>query len=192
MISFLKENSYYMVKMLVDQLAMTIFGTMLAIAASRSPQLLLASSIFSILFYLFILYSVGWEIGAKDKIKIDGGRLRPMPSKGFFIALGANIPNLLLALLMGLGVLIGTEWAGNISFVCNAIARLTEGMYLGVIKTLEDLLYTDAKISDVWWWFIIITLPAMFTGWFSYYMGMTGRRISTVFGIKIKPDNRRN
>lgn len=192
MSEFFKENSYSMVKMFIDQLAMTIFGTMLAIATSQNAQLLLASSIFAILFYLVILYSLGWEIGAKDKIKIDGGRMRPMPAKGFFIAVCANIPNLLLAVLMGFGVFFKTEWAGNISVISNAIARLAEGMFIGVIKTLEDFIYTDAKISDVWWWFIIITLPAIFTGWFSYYMGMHDKRISAVFGIKTGPENRGN
>lgn len=192
MIDFIKENSYNMVKMFLNQIAMTVFGTMLAIATRSNDTLLLATSIFSILFYLFLVYNFGWEIGAKDKIKIDGGRMRPFPTEGLLITLGANIPNLLLALLMGLGVLIGTEWAGNMSVICNAIARLIEGMYLGTISTLEHTLYAEAHISDVWWWFIVITLPAILTGWFSYYMGSHDKRISSFFGIKVKPSNPNN
>ncbi|MCI8388132.1 MAG: hypothetical protein HFE63_06655 [Clostridiales bacterium] len=192
MIDFIKENSYNMVKMFVDQIAMTIFGTIMAIATSRSNTMLLIASIFSILFYLVVLYTVGWEIGAKDKIKLDGGRMRPFPTKGLFIALGANVPNLLLALLMGFGIAVGTEWGGNISVVCNAIARLFEGMYLGVIKVLEDTIFVDARIADVWWWFIMITIPAILVGWFSYYMGSHEKRISAFFGIKVKPNNTKN
>ena len=56
MIGFLKENSYSMVKMFVNQIAMTVFGTMLALATAGNPTLLLCSSIFSILFYLFLVY----------------------------------------------------------------------------------------------------------------------------------------
>lgn len=186
MFQFIKDNSYNMVKMFLDQIALTIFGTMLAIATSKSVGMLLASSIFATLFYLVILYSVGWEIGARDKLKIDGGRIRPMPLKGFYIALGANVPNLLLAFLMGFGILVNTEWGGNISIVCNAVARLAEGMYLGIINVLEKSIFTQASITDVWWWFIVITLPAMFTGWFSYYMGSNDKRIASVFGIKHK------
>ena len=121
MIGFLKENSYSMVKMFVNQIGMPVFGTMLALATAGNPTLLLCSSIFAILFYLFLLYSVGWEIGAKDKIRIDGGRMTEFPAKGFLIALGANLPNLLLAVLMGAGALIstatGAEWAGSMSVV---------------------------------------------------------------------------
>lgn len=175
-----------MVKMFVDQIAMTVFGTIVTMATSQNDDLLLVASLFSIIFYLVVLYTVGWDIGARDKIKIDGGRMREFPAKGLFIALGANSINILLALLIGFGILVGTEWAGNISVVCNAIARLIQGMYLGVIKLLEDALYTEAVIQDVWWWFLITPIPAILTGWFSYYMGSKNKRISDIFGIKLK------
>ncbi len=186
MLDFLKQNAYNMVKLLVDQLAFTVFGTMLAIATYESSELLLATSIFSILFYLYVIYAACWEIGAKDKIKIDGGRMRPFPSKGLLIALGANVPNLLLGILMGAGIIIGAAWSHKMSFICNAIARLAEGMYLGVIKVLSDV--TGGAIADIWWWFIVITLPAICTGGLAYYMGSTNRRIGAVFGIKVKPE----
>lgn len=56
---FIKENSYNMFKMFLDQIAMTVFGTMLSFATLKNEGLLLASSIFSILFYLMLLYTVG-------------------------------------------------------------------------------------------------------------------------------------
>ena len=65
--------------MFLDQIAMTVFGTMLSFATLKNEGLLLASSIFSILFYLMLLYTVGWDIGARDKIRIDGGRMKPFP-----------------------------------------------------------------------------------------------------------------
>lgn len=137
-----------MVKMFVDQIAMNRVRYRVSLSAtSRERRFVLVASLFSIVFYLVVLYTVGWDIGARDKIKIDGGRMREMPAKGFLIALGANSINILLALLIGLGILINTEWAGNISVVCNAIARLIQGMYLGVIKLAEDALFADAVHS---------------------------------------------
>ncbi len=191
MINFIKENSYSMVKMFINQLGMTIFGTMLALSTGSNNSLLLASSIFSVLFYMFLVYSVGWELGAKDKIRVDSGRMREFPSKGFFIALGANLPNLILAVLIGFGAIISNgfdaKWAGNLSMVCNAIARLIQGMYLGIIKLLGDSLFEKATILDTWWWFIIITFPALFVGWLSYFLGSKNFRILSIFGIKQKP-----
>ena len=195
MLDFLKENSYSMVRMFINQIGMTVFGTMLALATASNSTLLLASSIFSILFYLFLLYSMGWEIGAKDKIRIDGGRMKPFPTKGLLIALGANLPNILLALLMGIGAMINTatqaEWAGSMSVICNAIARLIEGMYLGVIKILEDVIYVNPTILDVWWWFLVITIPALLAGWISYLLGSRNIRILGLFGINTEPQNRK-
>ncbi len=194
MLKFIKDNSFEMVKLFISQIAMTVFGTMLTLATSQNPTLLLCASIFSILFYMVLIYTQVWELGAKDKIRVDSGRMAYRPAKGFWLGFGANVPNLLLALLMGLGVLVGgtlgMEWGGNMSVVCNAVARLVEGMYLGVITTLEKLLYGGASIEKVWWWFIIITLPAMLVSWFGYTMGLKNIRIGSIFGISPNLDGK--
>lgn len=179
-ISFLKENSYNSVKMFLTQIVMSFFGTMLAISTLSNPSLLLWSSIFSILFYLAVIYTIGWDIGARDKLKIDGGRMRPAHEKGFLIALLSNAPNLLLALLMGLGVLINSAGSQAMSLICNAIARLINGAYLGVISTLEDLIVLqngEGIMRYIWWWFIVMTLPSIIVGGVSYLMGSYNIRI---------------
>ena len=181
-----------MFKMFLDQIAMTVFSTMLSstFSSMKKEGLVLASSIFSILFYLMLLYTVGWDIGARDKIRIDGGRMKPMPMKGFLIALGANTLNILLALLIGIGVMIDTEWSNGMAVICNAIARLIEGMYLGVISILERTLFEKpgVNISGVWWWFLIIVIPSLFTGWLSYFMGTRDLSVSRILGIKRRDD----
>ena len=49
-----------MFKMFLDQIAMTVFGTMLSFATLKNEGLLLASSIFSYSSNLMLLYTVGW------------------------------------------------------------------------------------------------------------------------------------
>ncbi len=181
-----------MVKVFLTQIVMSFFGTMLAIATLSNPSLLLWSSIFSVVFYLVIIYFSIWEIGAKDKIRIDGGRLRPFPAKGAVIALGGNAPNLLLALLMGFGALINTKGAQVMSLVCNAIARLLNGAYLGIFKTLQTMLENalppEAGIMQyIWWWFIVMTLPSILTGLFAYFMGSHDYKISAFLGLSKRP-----
>lgn len=146
--NFFKEHSYNIVRLFLNQIGITVFGTMLALATSGNPTLLLFSSIFATLFLLVLDYNVCWEIGAKDKIRIDGGRLKPMSGKGALLSLLANIPNLLLSLLMGIGVLIGTSASEGMSVICNAAARLLNGMYLGIIKVLEFVIYTKPKLNE--------------------------------------------
>ncbi len=244
--NFFKDNSYNIIKLFLNQIGITVFGTMLALATSNNSSLLLASSIFSTAFLLVLDYNVCWEIGAKDKIRIDGGRFKPMPAKGAVLSVLANIPNLLLSVLMGIGVLIGTAAAETVSVVCNAIARLLNGMYLGIIKALEYTIYTAPKLesaaeilissgtakneisevltiiagaeagssvepirkameslesiipvsteaaqaytvlesayyspglADIWWWFALITIPAILVCFAAYLLGSQNKRL---------------
>ncbi len=250
MCNFFKEHSYNVVKLFLNQIGITVFGTMLALATSGNPTLLLFSSIFATLFLLVLDYNVCWEIGAKDKIKIDGGRLKPMSGKGAVLSLLANVPNLILSLLMGVGVLIGTSAGEGMSVICNAVARLLNGMYLGIIKVLEFVIYTEPKlneasriltapgasaensdlltlissaepgnsvepirramelmdtaafpeaaevqtllegayyspsIADIWWWFLVITVPAILTCYVAYLLGSKDMKIIHLFSAK--------
>lgn len=180
---FLREHSYDVVKLILNQIGVTVFGTVMWTATAKNPTLLLLSGLLSIGLYLFLQYTLCWEVGAKDKIKIDGGRLAPMPAKGALLSLLANIPNLLLALLVGLGILINTEWGANMAVVCNAILRLLSGMYLGVISLISGALFESPKIEYEWWWFIVAVLPSIGASAVGYLLGSKNKRISAIFGI---------
>lgn len=188
--TFFKENSYSMVKLFLNQVGMTVFGTMVCMATQNNKALLIGSGILSIGMFLFLNYTVGWEIGAKDKIRIDGKRLKPFPLKGMLIALFANIPNILLALLIGGGALIDTAESQGVAVICNFITRFLNGMYLGIFKLVEHFFYGGpAPLIDIWWWFIVITLPAIFVGWLSYLLGSKGVRITAMLGIGVSRNN---
>ena len=98
--SFFRQYSYSIIKMFVNQFAISIFGIVLAMAtlAANNTVLTWIVSIFSIVFYLFLIYTMTWEIGAKDRISVDVGKMVYKPFIGFWMALVANIPNLLIAL----------------------------------------------------------------------------------------------
>ena len=78
-----KENSYDIVRLYINQLGIMIFSMLLYTAVgsfeneSLSTSLSVFVSIFSTCFYLALIYYMMWEIGAKDKIRIDGGRMVP-------------------------------------------------------------------------------------------------------------------
>ncbi len=161
MIRFIKENIYESVRMFVNQIAITIFGLMLVFAVSvlsdksgvrqgLADGLLVGTSLLSILFYLYLLYYMTYELGQKDGIKIAAGRMTYNPWKGFFISLIANILNILLGLLElisklcinGISLMqpvssvvsseLSPVWAIDLYSVCHTIARFIQGMYIGV------------------------------------------------------------
>jgi hypothetical protein len=146
---FLKENLDSVIKLLINQIGISIFSMFLYTAAGAiqsetglSLTVKILVSVFSILFYFVLLYTAVWEIGAKDKIRIDSGRLEKKQSKGFLIGLFANVPNFFLtgiAIIMMLFHLAGMGDAFYTVFgVLNAIFRLFISMYLGAIQGITD------------------------------------------------------
>ena len=71
---FWKKHSYQVVRLFIIQIGITIFGLVLSFAVSTAfrkgdDQIpLLMVSIFSVLFYLFLLYSVAWD-SLREEIK---------------------------------------------------------------------------------------------------------------------------
>lgn len=180
-IEFWKANSSVIVKMFVNQIGMTIFGLMLNMATAANKTLLVVTSLFSILFYMCLLYSVSWDYGARDKIRVDGGRMTRDVWKGIRLSLVANIPNILLALLAIVGYVFTKDflandpkWAVDLYAVCNTVARFLHAMYLGVLVTAfpagENQVYSAYPL-------ILTVIPALFTCGFGYFLGLRGNRI---------------
>lgn len=190
MFNFLRENSYTIVKMFLNQIGMTVFGIMLAMATKSNSTLLLITGLFSVGFYLFLLYSMMWEIGAKDKIRIDGGRAALDPCKGVYISLCANVINILTAVLIIIsfyampseirtlvanGESIADEallastpaWASAVYQVCSAIFGFLNGMYTAVLKVFAPG-FMPAKLITV--------IPTVASCAVGYLMGVKGMR----------------
>lgn len=192
MISFLKGYSYDIFKMFVNQLGMTMFGLVLSMPTSNNETLFLISSAFAIIFYLVLLYTMTWDIGYAEKIRIDGNRMKYRPEKGFVLSLCANALNLLLGLIITVSYYSATAYTVlegsvaknpaaptsvvNIYGIARSIATLLEGMYGGVI----NVLFVNQP-----WIFIVIVLPAVLTCGFAYKMGVKGKRLTKLVG----PDN---
>ena len=76
---FFKQFSYDITKLFIYQVGMTVFGLILTFATimsrngSRNTFTLIAG-IFSACFYLYLVYAAVWDIGARDKIRIEAGR----------------------------------------------------------------------------------------------------------------------
>ncbi len=179
---FFHDYSYSMVKMFVNQFALAIFGTSLAFATNFAHRnstsfdvLTLVVSIGAALFYLFLLYTLTWEIGAKDRISVDCGKKPYKPLTGLLMSLIANLPNLVLAILFTIGTIAGFErFAG----VVGMIAGLLQGMYLGTVATVAlPIGGAWVQLNSLWPTFFLMSVPAMITCWIAYLMGFKNIRI---------------
>ena len=164
--------------MLVDQLAISIFGLVLALAALAASNGTLSAvvSVFAILFYLFLIYTMLWEVGAKDRISVDVGKKQYRPHTGVLVALVANIPNFVVALLYALGspFMATQKWAGSMNAVLMTISALTEGMYRGLLSVI---MIKDAEMYKFWWSYFLILLPSLITAWVAYFAGFKNFRL---------------
>ena len=185
---FFKENIGVIVKLMINQIAMMIFGFTItsAIEVISKGAGLLGAAIFAVVFYLTLIYNVVWEVGAKDKIRIDSGREKFSKLKGFWISFVANIPNLIIAILILIGFIFGRaegafgyEWASSLHSVAGFAAIILEGMYLGFILLIMP--------GNPAMYFIII-IPALVVCTAAYIFGAKNIRIGRLFGIKNKAD----
>ena len=170
---FFQKYSYCMVKLFITQCVIALFGNVIALAGAKSESntFTLITSIFSICFYIFLVYVYMWEIGSKDKPAIDGGREKLSLSTGLFIGLGAQIPNYILAIIHAALFPIATRVEGVASTICG-ISRIVmlfvNGMYSGVMSVIK---IGGSSLHGYWWVFFIITIPAVITAMIAYYLG---------------------
>jgi hypothetical protein len=196
---FLKDNSYDIVRLLINQVGITIFSLILYtsigavnIEDGMKRGVNVALSVFSMLFYFALLYTVAWDWGAKDKIRIDGGRMEPDVFKGAKMAFFANVPNFILTFVCVLtfSIFLATDSlaAENVSRVFDLIIRLFMSMYLGVLQGIfnglrgnENMFYFAQAIG----YFVIPVLPILATQ-FGYTMGTKEKKI---FGSSAPKNN---
>ena len=190
---FWKKHSYQIVRLFVIQIGIAIFGLVLSFAVSaafrekddRVPLLMV--SIFSVLFYLFILYSVAWEIGGKDRIRLDAVHAPIRGGLGFLLSLLAELPNLVLSLLMVIGgvvCLLGAPDVGKPIFAVGYLPSnyFLSSMYFGIFKTLLAVSGLVQDVSSSYYLvvallFLASVLPAILVTGFGYWMGHNEKRI---------------
>ncbi len=176
---FFSKYSYNMVIMFVNQFSMAIFGFVLVLASGAAKNVALrnATSVFSILFYLFLLYTMTWEIGFRDRVAIQSGREKNNPFRGALISLCANSVNFLLAILIALGMITKTEFFGTVSAACISISSLLEGMYTGLIVNSIG----GVQLNFMWITYFLLPLPAVLTCGIAYQMGVHDLKCTSLF-----------
>ena len=164
---FFHDYSYSVVKMLINQIAIAIFGMSLTFATVSAhgdndsfDTFTLVVSIFSILFYLFLIYNMAWEIGAKDKISVDVKKKPYRPYLGIILSLLANIPNFILVTVYAIATFSGTE---QLRGIVGLISCFANGMYWGTMIVF--------KLQGFWISFLIATIPAIIASGLAYFLG---------------------
>ncbi|MBQ4111347.1 MAG: hypothetical protein IJD38_00980 [Clostridia bacterium] len=184
--AFFDRYSYECVRLLLNQIAISMFGFALAMTAvkAESDTLLLWTSIASICFYLALIYGTAWKVGSGDRLSIQYGKIPYRPFRGLVLSLIANSINFLLAVLITLGFFCGAPILEDIP---SAIALLSQGMYMGLLTVVK---IGGTPLNDIWWVFFLLPLPAMLTSLVAYIAGAKDVHI-TKMGIPELPESDR-
>ena len=193
--SFFKNNSYEIMKLFINQVGITIFSLVLYTAAGSiedealGSKIRIALSAFAVIFYFALIYSAAWEFGARDKIRIDGGKMEKAPLSGLKMAMIANIPNFIFAFLatlfIGLYIVSETDALYSVFAVFNLIIRFFSAMFLGVIQGAFSFLETSDVESKqfllYYFWqsvgFLVAPALTVFVTHFGYSLGLEDKRI---------------
>ena len=193
--SFFKNNSYEIVKLFINQVGITIFSLVLYTAAASIEDEALFSkvrvilSVFAVVFFYALLYTAAWDFGAKDKVKIDSGKMIKSSYVGLKMSFIANLPNFVLGfcaiLFMGLYLLSGTEGFYTAFGVFNLIVRFMSAMFLGIIQGVFSFLETSDTQSRQYliyyfWQSVAYFVAPIFTvaiTHFGYAFGLENKKI---------------
>ena len=167
-----KKYSFGMVKLFITQCVLGLFGFVLALTALQANSLSVTIGIIalSIGFYLFLIYVTTWGFGSKDMPAIEAGRMKRSVSTGLIIGIGANIPNLLLAIIHS-ATLPFAQSNRVLSAICGItriIYLFINGMYTSILSAIK---VGDVELNDKWWMFFILPIPAIITATVAYMLG---------------------
>ena len=200
---FFSKYSYSMVKMFVTQFAVGLFGAVLSLAASSlsgkestvmnstEKTAVILVSVFATVFYLFLIYTSIWEIGAKDKISADVGKLRIKPWLGVVIALFANIPNFIIAIVYAVSWFVSHGAEGmftNVAAVTRVIVLFVDGMYYGLLATVK--IGANALMNE-WWSLFLLTVPSIAVCGLGYFLGTKDFHLTSL-GQPLYPESDRD
>lgn len=180
--NYIKKHSYDIVRLFLNQIAMAFFGLVLFFATGMANDgevgvFSLVASIFSILFYLFILYATLNEMGMKDQIRVESGAIRKDAHHGLKLILLSQIPNFLFLLLMGIGwvlaYLFGLHTVGlNLYTVAQLVLHFLHAMYNGLIQFFIPAASTQSETLVLLLVYLLTPIPQILVAWGSYALGM--------------------
>lgn len=167
----MKSSTPIIVRLLLNQFVMSIFGTMLTMSTIMSDEKLCAAfSSISLFLYFFLIYHTLWDKGASDVISSQYTHKKSI-SRGFIISFLASIPTIVLTVIFS----VITKQMTATSYFADILYTLSK---LAISLGLQGMYYGIANIFSFHFGFYIITIfPAIIVGGIAYILGYKNIRI---------------
>ncbi len=193
MINAIKKNIDMILKILINQVGMDIFGIVLFMASATAGhsnsgtghKMKILTSLFAIGFYMVLLYTLSKDEGLKDQIRIESGRIKRDNFRFLKVSLIANATNILLGVLMCIVQVVqmtGSTAANSMGAIAIFFITFTEGMYIGLLQAVFKMNGFAC---------LAIVLPSIITCTIGYIAGTYGgfKNIPAITGKKSSSDS---
>ena len=167
---FFREHSSRIMRLFANQIGITFFALVLtmAVISMKNDSLKIVVSALSIVFYLFLIYNLLWNMGAKDAGRIarkESGNSRLL---GLYMGLAASAVNFVIAVFIMLGNLLSdVSFFSNAGGIAATVGLLAEGMYTGLLAIRVG----GVALNSIWPIWFIIPLPMIVTASLAYLAG---------------------
>ena len=164
---FWKTYSREIAKLLTTHFALAIFSILcssifLVVEYTQTMKLVgIVISLFVFAFYYYLVRSQMWNLGAKDKLKANGGRGKLNSLTGLYLGLISSIPSFIFNIIYIISHFY-QDYAGfkNVYAVSYCIELIWDAHAIGLrLATESPFAFLSASI-----------LPALFAG-LAYYLG---------------------
>ena len=198
---FFEINSRSIVKLYVNQIAMSVFGIMVIMGLGRNDLLVFLTSLLSVVIYLVIIYSMMWEAGAKaaaKTLRAEDAGVQKIKTPFMIILFGSllNILFYIIYTIMQIIISVNNITEGSAAFFGNLvyiIMRLINSIYMG----FESLLFYNPNaitleentvliMQTPAYYFFLTLIPLFAIGIIAYYLGASEINILRKLGFKTK------
>lgn len=167
--NLITEKSALMIKFVAFQIAMSFFGMMMfmSIYAINEAYMWLAG-VFCIAFYASILGTAMWEDGQKDRIRVNGKRLKKNIFTGLLTCLVPYSVTIFISIAYAISSFIPSM--KTLYSILNVIVKF---LLSGVYVCFNTGVFGD-NIGDDGVMFLLYTLITLLIGFVSYLLGLEG------------------
>jgi hypothetical protein len=146
-LNYITENGDSIKKLFINHIGMMIFGLVVLITAKLMSSKLgsdwafYAMGALTVLMYFSLIYTAMWERGAKDKIRLDGGRLKRNVFNGLYFYLIGNAVAIIsgfICLLLSFLLTDEVSFVNNVYGVFRIISHYYSSMYLPYTRNLQE------------------------------------------------------
>lgn len=159
-------------KIIINHIAMSIFGLMVCFPTVGKPVLFWGACILAIGMYMFLMYMIMWELGAKEQVDIEYGRMKKDKLMGLKISLVANSLFIVISILIFILSFVVTDEPSGVNNVYSVLAASMQLFFQSIYMPIITVAY-KANFTLIC---LLMTIPGILCCTLSYLAGVSGMK----------------